>query len=138
MKSTFFSFFIVLFVVIFIDGIWLAYTMKNFYAAQIGGVASLSMHFLPACLLYILYGIGLNVFVVMPALKNKTKYLKVTLLGVLFGLVNFGSYDLTNQATLQLWSWTITIVDMAWGSFLSGTASVVATYVTRRFSSRLL
>ena len=37
----------------------------------------------------------------------------------------------TNQATLQNWPVIITVVDLAWGSILTGTASVIATKMAR-------
>jgi uncharacterized membrane protein len=43
--------------------------------------------------------------------------------GALLGLVAYGTYDLTNQATLKTWSTTITLADMAWGSVLTALAA---------------
>lgn len=36
--------------------------------------------------------------------------------GALFGLLLYGTVDLTNCALLTSWSWTVTLVDMTWGS----------------------
>jgi len=71
------------------------------------------MVILPAVIFYILYGIALNIFVVLPALKNNTGYLELLLLGLLFGMVTYGTYDLTNQVTLKNWPWTVTVIDIA-------------------------
>ena len=45
----------------------------------------------------------------------------------IFGLFAYGTYDLTNYATLRNWDLTLTAVDMAWGTFVSGVAAALAT-----------
>lgn len=133
MKVTFFSFFIILFSMITIDALWLGLMLKRFYAPNMAGLLDSSMKFVPVIIFYVLYAIALNVFVVGPGLKDNTGYLHVLLLGMLFGLVAYGTYDLTNQATLKNWPWILTLVDMAWGSSLTGLVSVISVYVTRLF-----
>ena len=54
-------------------------------------------------------------------------------MGALFGLVTYGTYDLTNAATLKGWSLTVTIVDMLWGAFLAGLSAAVGVWVALRF-----
>lgn len=132
-KMAIFSFFIIVVSMILIDGLWLALMFKRFYAPNIGHLLSSSMAIWPAVIFYILYGIALNVFVVLPALKNNTGYLEILLLGFLFGMVTYGTYDLTNQATLKNWPWIVSIVDIAWGGCLAAAVSFVAAYTTRYF-----
>ncbi len=118
---------------IVIDALWLGLMLSRFYAPNIGHLLKDSMSLAPAVIFYILYAIALNVFVVIPALKNHTGYLDLFLLGLLFGLVTYGTYDLTNQVTLKNWPWKLTLVDMSWGSFLTGLVSLISTFVTRYF-----
>lgn len=136
MKSTFFPILISIISMILIDALWLGFMLKRLYVPNIGHLLSdsrASMAIWPAIIFYILYGIGLNVFVVLPALKNNSGYMEILLLGILFGMVTYGTYDLTNQATLKNWPWLLTVVDIAWGSFLTGTVSLISTYMTRYF-----
>lgn len=133
MKVAFFTFFMIVISMIVIDGLWLTLMLKRFYAPNIGHLLNDVVAIWPAVIFYILYGIALNVFVVLPALKNNTGYLELWLLGALFGMVTYGTYDLTNQATLKNWPWIVTAVDVAWGSCLAGAASVTSTCVTRYF-----
>lgn len=128
-----FSFFIIMISMILIDGLWLALMLKRLYLPNVGHLFNESIAILPTVIFYILYGIALNVFVVLPALKNNTGYLEILLLGLLFGMVTYGTYDLTNQVTLKDWPWIVTIVDIAWGSCLVGAASLISTYITRYF-----
>lgn len=128
-----FSFFIIMVSMIIIDGLWLGIMLNRFYAPNMGNLLTDKVSILPAVIFYILYAFALNVFVVLPALKNNTGYLDLFLLGLLFGMVTYGTYDLTNQATLKNWPWVLTIVDIAWGSFLAGAVSLISTYVVRYY-----
>ncbi len=118
---------------ILIDGLWLVFTLKRLYVPNIGHLLNDSMTIWPAVIFYALYGIALNVFVVLPALKNNTGYFELLLLGLLFGMVTYGTYDLTNQATLKNWPWVVTILDIAWGSCLAAVVSLISTSMTRYF-----
>ncbi len=129
----FFSFFIIMIFMILIDSVWLALMLKRFYIPNIGHFLKELMAIWPAVIFYILYGIAMNVFVVLPALKNNTGYLELLPLGLLFGMVTYGTYDLTNQATLKNWPWIVTVVDIAWGSCLAAAVSLISTFMTRYF-----
>lgn len=129
----FFSFFIIMISMILIDGMWLTIMLKRFYIPNIGHLTSDIMSIWPAIIFYILYGIALNVFVVLPALKSNTDYLEILLLGLLFGMVTYGTYDLTNQVTLKNWPWVVTVIDITWGACLTAAVSVISTSVTRYF-----
>lgn len=50
----------------------------------------------------------------------------------MLGLFAYGTDDLTNQATLRDWPWSVTFADRAWGSFVSGVASWAASRWTLR------
>ena len=132
-KVVFFSFVIILISMIFIDGIWLALMLKRLYVPTIGHLLSDSMKISPAIFFYILYAFALNVFVCCLSLKNNTGFVDLLLLGFLFGMVTYGTYDLTNQATLKNWPWMLTAIDIAWGSFLTALVSLISTYSTRYF-----
>lgn len=133
MEVAFFSFFIIMISMVIIDGLWLAFMFKRFYAPNMSHLLNDGMIIWPAAIFYILYGIALNIFVVLPALKNNTGYSELLLLGLLFGMVTYGTYDLTNQATLKNWPWMVTVVDIVWGSCLAAAVSLTSTFMTRYF-----
>jgi uncharacterized membrane protein len=62
------------------------------------------------------------VFAVRPGLEAGSLP-KAVLLGSLLGLVTYGTYDLTNHATVRDWPWIVTVVDLAWGTVLTATVS---------------
>jgi uncharacterized membrane protein len=71
----------------------------------------------------------------MPAL-TAASWRKAALLGALFGLVAYGTYDLSNLATLKGWSIEVTLVDMVWGSLLSAGTCCCGYFWSRFFSRR--
>ena len=55
--------------------------------------------------------------------------------GAVLGLVAYGTYDLTNMATLKQWSVKITLIDMAWGSFVTAVTASTATVLALAWQS---
>ena len=55
--------------------------------------------------------------------------------GAILGLVAYGTYDMTNLATVRDWSVMVTIVDIVWGAALTGTAATAGYFATRLLSS---
>lgn len=121
-----------------LDFLWLSTMTKLFYRPRLGGLLGDQLVWPPALLFYVLYGVGLLAFVLRPALNpalhDGSGLLTVFLWGGLFGLVAYGTYDLTNHATLRDWPLAVTVVDMAWGALISGTASVAGVWLARKFT----
>lgn len=107
-----------------LDALWLGLVANKFYKNRIGFLLAAKPNWIAAVLFYVIFLIGLVVFVVIPA-DNATKAL---VMGALFGLVTYATYDLTNQATLARWPAIITVVDLAWGV----TASAVTAWITKQ------
>lgn len=110
-----------------IDMVWLTLVAKDFYAKQIGFLMAKNPNLLAAFIFYLIFIIGLVVFVITPAL-DKGMWTYALLAGAFFGLVTYATYDLTNLATVKDWPLVITIVDLIWGMTVSATVSV-ATYL---------
>ena len=113
-----------------VDLVWLSLVARKFYQKHLGFLMSPSPNWLAAILFYLLFVIGLLVFVVLPGLE--TGSLQFTLLrAALFGLVTYATYDLTNLATVRNWPILITIVDLGWGTALSVIVSLFSFLVGR-------
>ncbi len=110
-----------------IDMIWLGLIANNFYKNQIGFLMKPDINWTAAIIFYLLFIVGLVLFVVMPAVE-KGSWTHALLFGALFGLITYATYDLTNLATLKDWPLLVTIVDLAWGASLGALVSVI-TYV---------
>ncbi len=117
-----------------IDLVWLSLTMKPFYQKYIGHLLAETPSILPAVIFYLIFIFGLTFLVVNPAITGNFSYLKLFLYGALFGLIAYATYDLTNQATMKNWPVIVTVVDLIWGSLLTGTVAVIAKFVTKFFS----
>ncbi len=112
-----------------IDTIWLLST-AGFYKKQLGGMLLAAPNFIAAVPFYILYIVGVLGFVLLPALENNSLG-QVGVMGALFGLVAYATYDLTNLATLKKWPVTITIIDLIWGTIVTGATSLIAFVVLK-------
>jgi uncharacterized membrane protein len=51
--------------------------------------------------------------------------------GALLGLLAYGTYDMTNMATLKNWPITMSFVDMIWGGVLIGLSGLLGFLIVR-------
>jgi len=111
-----------------IDMLWLGLVAKNFYKSQIGFLVKTDINWTAAILFYLLFIVGLVLFVIAPAVE-KGSWMHALLFGALFGLITYATYDLTNLATLKDWPLLVTIVDLAWGATLGALVSVITYFI---------
>ena len=115
-----------------IDAIWLGTVARSVYVAEIGPLLLTKPNLAVAAGFYLLFLVGLMVFVILPAAKaNSLSH--ALLYGALFGLVAYATYDLTNLATMKGFTARIAMIDMAWGATLSATVSAGTIAVARLF-----
>jgi uncharacterized membrane protein len=114
-----------------IDIIWLAYVAKDFYQKHLGGMLREEFLMGVAALFYVFYTLCVVILVVSPAVKAQSP-MQALLLGALLGLCAYGTYDFTNLATLKGWPVIVTVVDLAWGTFITAVISVVGYFVMSR------
>lgn len=108
-----------------VDMLWLGLVARTFYRKHLGFLLASPPNWLAAFIFYLLFIFGILFFVVVPGLKEDS--LKATLVrAVLFGLITYATYDLTNLATIRDWPFIVTVVDMIWGMVLSVTVSFVS------------
>lgn len=113
-----------------IDMIWLGVVAKGFYRRHLGSMLSPKVNWAAAVLFYLLFIVGLLVFVIRPAVIGGVP-LKALFFGALLGLISYATYDLSNLATLKNWPVVVTVVDLIWGSVLGGTVSFVSAVLGR-------
>lgn len=127
-------YFVSLLVFLITDFIWIGGIASSFYQNQIGFLLSPKPNMAAAVIFYSIYIAGLLYFVVLPSLKvKKLSTLRVLLIGGLFGFVSYAVYDLTNYITLSDWPLLLTVVDMLWGSFVTGLTAAIGYKFARRF-----
>ena len=126
------SFIFVSIIFLIIDVLWLSITVKSLYRPALGDLLRDKPVMWAAVLFYIIYMIGLALIILKPALANDS-ILQALWTGVVFGVVAYGTYNLTNMATIKNWSASIVWIDMLWGGFLTGFSSAVGIYLTKVF-----
>ena len=111
-----------------LDAVWLSRMADTLYRPTMGDMLLEGFRLAPALIFYAVYIVGLGHFGVKPGLTGGA----LSTLGnaALFGFVAYATYDLTNQATLKNWSTTLTLADLAWGTFVSASAASVGRVVT--------
>lgn len=101
-----------------IDMLWLGLIARTFYKKYLGYLMAPSVNWYAALIFYLLFIAGVLVFVVVPGLKENS--LRLTIIrAVLFGLITYATYDLTNLATVRDWPLLVTVVDLVWGMVLT-------------------
>lgn len=117
-----------------VDGLWLTLMGPRLYKPVIGDLLAEKVHLAPAGAFYVIYVAGIVVLSVAPAVERQS-VARALIAGAVLGLVAYGAYDLTNQATLRLWATRLTVTDMAYGAVASALASAAGYWAARRFGS---
>ncbi|MBP1754334.1 MAG: hypothetical protein H6Q59_732 [Firmicutes bacterium] len=128
------NFFISLVVFLIIDMVWLTLIAKSIYSKYLGYLMAPKVNFLAAFIFYIIFIIGLSVFVIHPAFVNDS-WRSALFMGMFFGLITYATYDLTNLATVKDWPVFITVIDLIWGSMVSGATAFISFLLIRLFRS---
>lgn len=118
-------------IVLAMDAVWLS-LMAGVYRRLGGDLFGASFLIAPAIAFYLLYVLGVVVFAVLPALEEGS-WPSAASRGALLGLVAYGTYDLTNQATLKSWPWQLSAIDMTWGTALTAIAAGLATALLLKY-----
>lgn len=111
-----------------LDAAWLTFSGSRVYRPAIGHLMAASVDWPAAVLFYAVYIAGLLGFAIAPARGVRSAMLR----GALFGFVAYATYDLTCQATMRDWPWSVTVIDLAWGTFASAAACVAGAGLHRR------
>ncbi len=114
------------------DAVWLFVMGPRFYTPRIGHLLADEPFLTPAAAFYLLYALGVAVFVVVPAGRGRWPAAAVFGRGAFLGLLAYGTYDLTNHATMRGWPLTVTLVDLVWGACLTGAVAAGARWAAFR------
>jgi uncharacterized membrane protein len=115
-----------------IDILWLGVIAKNFYHNHLARFFAERVNWTAAGLFYSLYILGIMIFAILPGI-SAASLIRTVVLGVLYGLFTYATYDLTNLATLKDWPVKIVVVDIIWGMVLCGLVSAGGFLVATRF-----
>lgn len=111
-----------------LDALWLNYSIGAFQAA-LGDMLLGSIRIASAAVFYL----GYIALVLAFAIDWKSQRLpEAALRGAGLGLIGYGTYELTNHATLVRWTVELVLTDLAWGAFLTAVVATVGQYVATR------
>lgn len=113
-----------------LDALWLNWAGPNLYRPHIGELLAPGFRPAPAMAFYIAYVAAIVWFAVRPGLEGGAA--TAALNGALLGAIAYATYDLTNQATMRIWSTQVTLIDIAWGAFATAAAAYVATLAVNK------
>lgn len=116
-----------------IDLLWIGIIARNFYFDRLGDILQINLW--GALIFYLVYIAGIVYFAIAPALAapEVATWKMVLLGGCVFGFFAYATYDLTNLATIKDWSYVVTVVDMVWGTILTGSSAVAGYLITKFF-----
>lgn len=115
-----------------LDYIWLTQAGPKVYFPTLDPVALREARIGPAVVFYFVYIAGVLALAIWPT-RDKP-LIKTTLTGAMLGALCYATYDLTNQATLKVWSTHITLIDITWGTFLTAVGATVGGWTIRKLS----
>ena len=110
-----------LIILIPIDFLFLGVIAKGFFTSQVGDMLG-EIRLAPAILFYLLYVIGILVFVSGPA---GATWQSTLLYGGLFGFFCYATFELTSLSLLKHWTWPVVMLDVSWGTFVSAVSSTM-------------
>lgn len=116
-----------------IDFLWLGAVARKFYFSRMSHLLAGKVNYPAAAGFYAVYIVGLIIFAVAPAVETGT-WQTAAMYGALFGFFCYATYDMTNQATLKNWPAAVTVVDIIWGTVLSGSAASIGYLATQAFA----
>ena len=124
------TFFIALIFFFIIDVFWIYFIATPMYKQEVGSLMELKVP--PALIFYVVFLLGLIFFVINPNQSNTL--LNVFLIGAFFGLVTYGTYDLTVYASMNIFSLKLVIADILWGMFLSGAVAALTVFTINKIN----
>ena len=108
-----------------LDFLWLGFIAKGFIQAQVGPLMLERPNWTAAVGFYLVFIVGIVIFAVVPGL-DAGSWTRALVLGALFGFFAYATYEFTNLATLKGWTVPMVVVDVAWGTFVTGAAALAA------------
>ena len=124
------TFFIALAFFCIIDVFWIYFVATPMYKQEVASLMELKIA--PAIMFYIIFFLGLIFFVINPNLSNTL--LNVFMIGAFYGLVTYGTYDLTIYATMNIFSLKLVVADILWGMILSGSVATLTVFTSAKLN----
>ncbi|MEO0411979.1 MAG: DUF2177 family protein [Pseudomonadota bacterium] len=117
-----------------IDGAWLTVVMKPLFTDMLGDMLRSPISLAPAAGFYVLYVAGILFLAVAPALASGN-WVDAAVRGAALGLLAYGTYDMTNLATLKGYKVSVAFLDTGWGGAVTAFTASVGFFAARWVTS---
>jgi len=114
------------------DAVMLKTVMNPLFKEHVGDWLLNDIRLLPAIVFYLFYVGGVLWFVSLPALRAGVP-VSALINGAIIGAMAYGTFEFTNYAILRDWSLQMVVVDLAWGTVLTGFSAWIGVTLTRAF-----
>lgn len=121
----FFTYLLTLPLLMLFDFLFLGVFAKNYYSKLMSGAVTIEFNYFYAILFYLLYLLGLFIFVIYPNVQTQNLFGAIAF-GAMFGFFCYMTYDLTNIATVKNWPLQLIFVDILWGTLVTTFISYIA------------
>ena len=121
-----------LIVIIPIDFLFLGAIAKSFFTSQVGDMLG-EIRPAPAILFYLLYVVGILIFV---SSSVSAAWQSTLLYGALFGFFCYATFELTSLSLLKHWTWPVVAVDVCWGAFVTAVSSALGLMIANWIAPR--
>jgi len=111
-----------------LDFVWLSLSTSRLYRPLLGDLMTEQPRVGIAAMFYLAYVVGIIALASLPGLREGS-VLVALWRGALFGLLAYATYDLTNLSTIRDWPWQVSVVDMIWGTTVTGIVATVGYFV---------
>jgi uncharacterized membrane protein len=122
-----------LIVLIPVDFLFLGIVAKGFFSSQVGDMLG-EIRVAPAVLFYLLYVVGVVVFVSGPV---GATWQSTLLYGALFGFFCYATFELTSLSLLKHWTLPVVILDVSWGTFVTALSSTAGFLIANQIAPKI-
>lgn len=106
---------------VLLDYIVISTIILPLYQSNLSEILRQDMKIIPSLITWLIITLGISYFVTPNSKTNKDSFIH----GLLFGLVIYGVFDLTNYAILSQWTIKIVLIDVIWGMLLCGILGLI-------------
>jgi uncharacterized membrane protein len=117
------------------DALWLSYFARTVFEPALDPILLETPRWWAAAAFYLANAFAVNFLAVEPSLRERNLRM-LFFRGACLGLTSYATYDLTNLATIKLWTNELALIDVAWGTCLTTAAAMAAYFVETRFKPK--
>ncbi len=125
-------YFATLLVLVPIDFLFLGTVASGFFNSQVGDMLG-QIRLAPAVLFYLLYVVGVLVFVS----GGGATWPSTLGYGALFGLFCYATFELTAMSLLKHWTWPVVLLDMSWGTVMTAISATLGLLLANWIGTRI-